>query len=350
MSTITLKTWRQKDADLVWELGLPINLFRNKTHLRQMISRYRKLRQAEVYLVLNQKGLIYGLLFMESIFLDPRTLIGNLMPLTGQENYFDPSKQQTLNQVGAAYFDLNPYFDQLILQIPNEKEIVIPGSEPAIYLGDSIYPNRFETKQYAAADFLLYSFLLFTFKKHHIAVSICSNKIVRVEFIQPGQQITNHSLKQALAKDCYLNESGEISTDQGIVELLSKRDQINIELKLKIIKQFTDYFSGKLKEFTLPFEFNEGTDFQRRVWQILAKIPYGSVLSYEEVAQQLTGNSKKAYAYARAVGSACGKNPIGIIIPCHRVIGKDRSLTGFGGGVKLKGHLLDLEFMGRSSG
>ena len=58
MSIITLKTWRQIDADLVWELGLPINLFRNKTHLRQMISQYRKLRQAEVYLVLNQKGLI----------------------------------------------------------------------------------------------------------------------------------------------------------------------------------------------------------------------------------------------------------------------------------------------------
>lgn len=104
-----------------------------------------------------------------------------------------------------------------------------------------------------------------------------------------------------------------------------------------IITQFDEYFLGKRKVFSLPLN-PIGTKFQKSVWQELQKIPYGETTNYGELARRI-GNPKAS----RAVGAANGKNPIAIIIPCHRVIGKDGSLTGFGGGLPVKEHLLELE-------
>ncbi|MCL2050665.1 MAG: methylated-DNA--[protein]-cysteine S-methyltransferase [Lachnospiraceae bacterium] len=105
----------------------------------------------------------------------------------------------------------------------------------------------------------------------------------------------------------------------------------------KALSQLEDYFAGRLKEFDLPLEAI-GTEFQKRVWQNLLKIPYGETKSYREIAEM--SNSPKGF---RAVGMANNRNPIAIIIPCHRVIGADGSLTGFGGGLSLKEFLLRLE-------
>lgn len=102
-------------------------------------------------------------------------------------------------------------------------------------------------------------------------------------------------------------------------------------------KQLDDYFAGKLKEFDLPLAPG-GTVFQQSVWNQLLKIPYGQTTSYGRIARKI-GNNKAM----RAVGSANGRNPIPVIIPCHRVIGNDGSLTGFGGGLPTKSFLLDLE-------
>jgi len=100
------------------------------------------------------------------------------------------------------------------------------------------------------------------------------------------------------------------------------------------IKQIAEYFDGKRKEFFLNLD-PHGTTFQKLVWRHLEKIPYGSVVSYRKVA----GVIGKPEAY-RAVGRANGKNPIAIIIPCHRVIGSNGSLTGYGGGLWRKEWLL----------
>lgn len=97
------------------------------------------------------------------------------------------------------------------------------------------------------------------------------------------------------------------------------------------------YFEAKLRVFTIPTA-PEGTDFQKRVWAALAKIPYGVTRTYGQQAAAI--GSPKAF---RAVGLANGRNPVAIIIPCHRVIGADGSLTGFGGGMRRKQFLLDLE-------
>jgi methylated-DNA-[protein]-cysteine S-methyltransferase len=103
------------------------------------------------------------------------------------------------------------------------------------------------------------------------------------------------------------------------------------------LKQIDEYFSGKRKEFLLKLD-PQGTLFQRRVWQQLEKIPFGAVVSYREIAS-IIGKPKAC----RAVGSANGKNPIAIIIPCHRVIGSDGSLTGYGGGLWRKEWLIEHE-------
>ncbi|MFF9622724.1 methylated-DNA--[protein]-cysteine S-methyltransferase [Streptomyces griseosporeus] len=102
-------------------------------------------------------------------------------------------------------------------------------------------------------------------------------------------------------------------------------------------EQLEAYFAGDLKEFTLELCLN-GTPFQRRVWDELRTIPYGERRTYGELAAAL-GNP----AASRAVGLANGKNPIGIIVPCHRVVGADGSLTGYGGGLERKQRLLDFE-------
>ncbi len=102
-------------------------------------------------------------------------------------------------------------------------------------------------------------------------------------------------------------------------------------------QQLSEYFQGKRKIFDLPLVLN-GTDFQKQAWHQLLQIPYGKTISYGEQASRV-GNKNKA----RAVGMANGQNPISIVIPCHRVIGSNGHLTGFGGGLDKKACLLQLE-------
>ncbi|WP_044367108.1 methylated-DNA--[protein]-cysteine S-methyltransferase [Streptomyces natalensis] len=103
------------------------------------------------------------------------------------------------------------------------------------------------------------------------------------------------------------------------------------------IAQLRAYFRGELTAFDVPLELR-GTPFQRRVWASLCTIPYGETVTYGALAQRLGAPSA-----ARAVGLANGRNPVGIIVPCHRVVGSDGSLTGYGGGLDRKRRLLEFE-------
>ena len=108
-----------------------------------------------------------------------------------------------------------------------------------------------------------------------------------------------------------------------------------------VSRQLQEYAEGERRSFELPFEA-DGTEFQRAVWARLVAIPYGERWTYGDVARALRSSGA-----ARAVGLACAKNPIPLVIPCHRVVGSDGSLTGFGGGMAMKRALLDLERGGR---
>lgn len=127
------------------------------------------------------------------------------------------------------------------------------------------------------------------------------------------------------------------SSEEERNSLIEKPELKETALIKKAAKQLKEYFAGKRKLFELPLE-PEGTEFQKKVWDALLKIPYGETRSYGQIAEQI-GNKKAS----RAVGMANNKNPIAIIVPCHRVVGANGSLTGYAGGLNIKGILLNLE-------
>ncbi|NCC74869.1 MAG: methylated-DNA--[protein]-cysteine S-methyltransferase [Clostridia bacterium] len=111
-------------------------------------------------------------------------------------------------------------------------------------------------------------------------------------------------------------------------------------------RQLKAYFSGQLQEFTVPIDIQTGTIFQRQVWDQLRQIPYGATWSYEDLAYRIAKPGQIPHQLARAVGAACAANPIPVMIPCHRVIGKNGRLVGFAGGINLKAYLLNHEMLG----
>lgn len=138
-----------------------------------------------------------------------------------------------------------------------------------------------------------------------------------------------------------------VASDEALVALYVKDEEMpkmamakrnnSHPVLIKTISQLSEYFAGKRKDFDLPLA-PEGTEFQNKAWRALCKIPYGEVWSYGKQARYL-----KAPNAQRAVGGANGKNPIPVIIPCHRVVGSDGKLTGFAGGMAMKVFLLKLE-------
>lgn len=127
----------------------------------------------------------------------------------------------------------------------------------------------------------------------------------------------------------------------ALLAVTTHRSYEGVEQETALIKeayqQLSEYLKGERKEFDLPLN-PKGTDFQKRVWRALCNIPYGETRSYKQIANAV-GNSKAV----RAVGMANNRNPITIVVPCHRVIGADGKLVGYGGGLEMKEFLLRLE-------
>ena len=133
-----------------------------------------------------------------------------------------------------------------------------------------------------------------------------------------------------------MDYEGEVLTRLRVVEPTEERGTPT-PLTEETFRQLGEYFAGTRREFSLPYVLR-GTEFQKQVWEALRTIPYGQTRSYRDMAA-LAGNPKAV----RAVGAANGKNPLWIILPCHRVVGADGSLTGYAGGLEMKRALLELE-------
>jgi methylated-DNA-[protein]-cysteine S-methyltransferase len=149
-------------------------------------------------------------------------------------------------------------------------------------------------------------------------------------------------MKYVYYNDTIVGEVGVVEEDGYIIEVLVNEKIKDAEIKLtnliqETFDQLDDYFKGKRKEFDIKIKL-KGTSFQQKVWEELVRIPYGSTLSYKDIATKI-GNMKAS----RAVGRANNKNPIPIIVPCHRVIGKNGKLVGYAMGLEIKQMLLDLE-------
>jgi methylated-DNA-[protein]-cysteine S-methyltransferase len=134
-----------------------------------------------------------------------------------------------------------------------------------------------------------------------------------------------------------------VKTEDRAQTYLARWEHEKIELRangghnLKLKSQLDAYFARKLRRFTIPLDLR-GTSFQRQVWDFLRGIPWGQTRSYGQIAEALGRPNA-----ARAVGRAVGSNPVSIVVPCHRVIGSNGALTGYGGGLDRKAALLELE-------
>ncbi len=150
-----------------------------------------------------------------------------------------------------------------------------------------------------------------------------------------------HEMPSALV-DSPIGPLGLVATEAALQAVLFDGGRIVPEGTSAVLDeavgQLDAYFAGDLAEFDLPLELR-GTEFHRRCWLALASIPYGQTVSYGEQARRLGLGSDAA----RAVGAANGRNPLPLVLPCHRVIGADGSLTGFGGGLHVKRFLLEHE-------
>lgn len=169
-----------------------------------------------------------------------------------------------------------------------------------------------------------------------------------IKHIKPGQPVYYHIMETPLGKLALVEQSGKlIATNFGEtpvagvsdLKLLQELGFVTRQTKLlaKAEKQLHEYFCGIRQKFSLPLN-PMGTSFRQRAWKALQEIPYGQTVSYSEQAEKIGGKQ-----YCRAVGQANHHNPIGIIIPCHRVIGKSGALVGFGSGIGNKKWLLHLE-------
>ena len=138
-----------------------------------------------------------------------------------------------------------------------------------------------------------------------------------------------HFPKQLYKTDCL--------TDESLLE-----NDLLIEAKNNIELQLKQYEQGLLKEFRLPME-PKGTDFQRIVWKILQEIPYGQSTTYGEISKKIASKLGRGTMSAQAVGQAVGRNPLSVIVPCHRVLGREGQLTGYAGGIDRKKALLTME-------
>lgn len=144
--------------------------------------------------------------------------------------------------------------------------------------------------------------------------------------------------EQGVCKVIFPCEGAKVALDRWLALRIPRHERTTMSpLLQQAVAELSEYFAGSRQDFALPLDLR-GSSFHRRVWRALTQIPYGCTVSYGELARRL-GTPKAA----RAVGAACGANPVPIIAPCHRVLGSDGSLHGFGGGLPLKAWLLQHE-------
>lgn len=133
---------------------------------------------------------------------------------------------------------------------------------------------------------------------------------------------------------CAVDDIGLCALQFGALDVAQDVDPLLDD----VARQLRAYFAGELVEFTVPVSVRRGSDFERAVWAELSRIPYGETHTYGEVARAVGEPDA-----ARAVGVACNRNPVAVVVPCHRVVGAGGKLVGFGGGLPRKRHLLELE-------
>lgn len=185
-----------------------------------------------------------------------------------------------------------------------------------------------------SSEFFQRSTALIAFRDDYFVISATQYAVFELSIIGE-EDLRSDTLKQILLTH---NTSSE---DYEPIDVYFEENAY--EGLIEGVKQVCEYLSGKRKEFDLKIEIFESTDFQKKIWLQTMKIPYGNTVSYEYISKSISKENKNPGVLNRAVGGALGKNPLLLVVPCHRVIGKDGKLRGFTGGLDVKDYLLTHE-------
>lgn len=193
-------------------------------------------------------------------------------------------------------------------------------------------------------DFSLYSVGMVPFLNGYLIMQTTNNAVFDISIIKEGDEVPSF-----ISNKCeFINQ---ISENNKIIKS-ENMDIIHFSKKaypylIFSLNQLLEYVKGKRSKFDLLFEYSSATDFQKSVWEATKKIPFGQTRTYEEISNIIkpNGTSSDLRLLSRAVGTALGKNPVMIAIPCHRVIGKNGKLKGFAGGLEIKDYLLSHEML-----
>jgi methylated-DNA-[protein]-cysteine S-methyltransferase len=177
-----------------------------------------------------------------------------------------------------------------------------------------------------------------TVKENTMNATITKRQLARAQMASPIGDLTLLATQDAVVAIHWDSEPFHAGLTADVVDVLPGQHAVLDDA----VRQLAEYFAGERLEFDLPLEPN-GTPFQRQAWTALRAIPFGETISYGEQARRLGDRNK-----SRAVGAANGKNPIPIVVPCHRVVGANGHLTGFAGGLGVKAWLLEHELRVRT--
>lgn len=179
-----------------------------------------------------------------------------------------------------------------------------------------------------------------------LSVTGTETQVDSVDFHMFGEPVDNPYLRDVFHIWGLLDEKERLRSSKECVRLI-RNDGLPAMIG-KAVTELQEYMAGERQTFDLKLNLASGSPFQQAVWAALMAIPYGTTETYLDVALKLAdGDLKKARAMSRAVGSACGANPVPVVVPCHRVIGRDGRLTGFSGGIENKEYLLEHELFRR---
>ena len=193
-----------------------------------------------------------------------------------------------------------------------------------------------------AACYTEYNVCFVPFERGIAVITGGKDYVDEIRLLHPGSHIEDPFILNVAGSLGLLGRGGCIKASEGGIYDMDEEQLESLPSELaKAYVELTEYFANNRATFDIRYRFMRGTEFQLKVWKQLSSIPYGTTASYEDIALALSGGNRfEARKITRAVGAACSENPISIVVPCHRVIGKDGNLVGYSAGLDIKDYLL----------
>ena len=309
--------------------------------------------------ITNENELLFGVLGLENYSFRNRSA-GAVMYFLNDPSPDEPFQVSDEDRRSAfdsllryAFFDLqihrismlipvtDTFSEKILISCHMQQDAVL---DEALYIGDAYCDAALFSL--LDSDYPDYSVGFVPFRKGVVAIRGDNDVIEMTRFFSYGKQVEGN-LERNVAIRTGIADSSGVLKEEGSPEYKDLLDMEFPKEVMRCMKELNEYFMKRRTEFTIHAKPLHGSDFQKKVWDKVSTIPYGVTCSYEDIALDLTGGDKvSARNLTRAVGAACGDNPLPILVPCHRIIGKDGRLVGFSGGLEIKEFLLNHEMFG----